>query len=376
MSGSRLAAVNRWLLLLVRRVRLASYRRDIRRASRQRPNLFQPVAGALERAHREYWGSLGRVDCQWLRLYVNLSGIEDRRYIPNDLYIAIVERRLNDGNYNGLVSDKNYLERLYGKAHFPVAVLRCVSGVYLDVDYRITEAPLACLPPRGLVIKPAVESKGGEDVALLTWDGGGHRTVGGDPVTPELLQQRWGDNFIVQEVLQQHAFCAAFNPGSVNTFRVYVYRSVRDETVHVLRVVFRTGLGDSLVDNMATSGGVSAVIDTSGRLGHYAVSKAGDKVAVHPSTGEAYDGRPVPHFDQITALPRQLAESIPSHRLLGFDVALQEDGKPVVVEINPMGIALNMMQYDGGPLFGDFSDEIRDYCARNPGRDNMRILRT
>jgi hypothetical protein len=140
--------------------------------------------------------------------------------------------------------------------------------------------------------------------------------------------------------------------------------------------VFRNGSGDSVVDNMASSGGVSTIVDTQGRLGHYAVSKAGDKVVAHPVTGEPYDGRVVPHFESITALALAMAATIPSHRLLGFDVALTANGSPILVEINPMGISLNMMQYDGGPLFGEFSDEVLEYCARHPDRDNMRILRT
>jgi hypothetical protein len=376
MSGSRLAVVNRLLLKLVRTVRLLAYRHEIRQAGRQRPELFKPLDPSLEQAHQAYWAGLGKVDCHWLRLYINLSGIEDHRYIPNDLYIAVVERRLNDGNYNSLVGDKNCLERLFGRDHFPVAVLRCISGVFLDPEYCITRSPLALLPPRELIVKPSVESKGGADVALLRYESEVHLTAGGTEVTPGLLQQTWGDNFIVQEVLRQHDFCAAFNSGSVNTFRVYTYRSVADETVHVLKVVFRNGSGDSVVDNMASSGGVSTIVDTQGRLGHYAVSKAGDKVVAHPVTGEPYDGRVVPHFESITALPLAMAATIPSHRLLGFDVALTGDGAPIIVEINPMGISLNMMQYDGGPLFGEFSDEVLEYCTRHPGRDNMRILRT
>lgn len=52
MSGSRLAAVNRLLLKLVRTIRLLAYRREIRRAGRQRPELFKPHDPSLERAHQ------------------------------------------------------------------------------------------------------------------------------------------------------------------------------------------------------------------------------------------------------------------------------------------------------------------------------------
>jgi hypothetical protein len=57
-------------------------------------------------------------------------------------------------------------------------------------------------------------------------------------------------------------------------------------------------------------------------------------------------------------------------------VALTADDRPTIVEINPMGISLNMMQVDGGPLFGDFTDEVIEYCARHPDKDNMKIIRT
>lgn len=376
MATSRLDLVNKYLLKLIRQIRLLYYRREIKAAARNNPALYAPVDAALEQAHKAYWSALGRVDCSWLRLYVNISGIADTRYIPGDIYNAIVERRLNDGNYNGLISDKNYLERLFGSEHFPVAILRRMSGTFLDRNYAISATPMSLLPNRNVLIKPSVDSKGGADVALLRYENGEHKTAEGRVVTASLLAQTWGDNFIVQELLQQHDFCAAFNAGSVNTFRVYVYRSVSDETVHALKVVFRNGAGDSVVDNMATSGGVSSVVDGRGCLDHYAVSKAGESFTQHPVSAEPYDGRTVPNFDRITGLPCEIAARIPSHRLLGFDVALTQDGTPKIVEINPMGMSLNMMQYGGGPLFGDFTDEVIEYCASHPEKDNMRVLRT
>ena len=372
---SRLTPINNVLTTALRQIRLLYYRRDIKAAARLSPSLYAPVDKLLEENHRSYWQALGKVDCHWLRFYVNLSAIEDKRYIPNDIYIAIVERRLNDGNYNSLVADKNYLERLFGKENFPLAVLRRMSGVFLDADYRFLEEPMRVLPPIDLIIKPAVDSKGGTDVKKLAFDAGAHHTVTGDKVTADYLCQAYGDNFIVQEVIRQHGFCAGFNPGSVNTFRVYVYRSVRDEGIHVLKTVFRTGIGDSVVDNQV-AGGVSCVVNHRGELGNYAVSKKGEAFGAHPASGIPYQGQRVPCIDLIKQLCCDTAARIPSHRVLGFDVALTADDRPTIVEINPMGISLNMMQVDGGPLFGEFTDEVIEYCARHPDKDNMKIIRT
>ncbi len=365
----------RGLTRLLRRARLFYYRRGIRSAARNNPALYAPVDSRLEASHKNYWGVLGRVDCAWLRLYVNLSGIEDKKYVPNDIYIAIVERRLNDGNYNSLISDKNYLERLFGANNFPTAVLRCMSGVFLDSNYRIITDIGGVLPQSDLIVKPSVDSKGGTGVQRLEFREGKHRAASGAEVSAAYLADTYGDNFIVQQVVRQHPFCASFNPASVNTFRVYIYRSVADETLHVLKVVFRNGRGTSVVDNQV-AGGVSCVVNAQGELGRYAVSKEGCVFESHPDSGVVFAGQRVPFFDQIKHLPCEVAARIPSHRVLGFDIALTADNKPLIVEINPMGISLNLMQVDGGPLFGDFTDEVIDYCLRNPGRDNMKIIRT
>lgn len=373
--SSLLVLANRGLTRILRWVRLFSYRRGIRSAARKNPELYAPVDSRLEANHKSYWGALGRVDCAWLRLYVNLCGIEDKRYIPNDIYIAIVERRLNDGNYNSLISDKNYLERLFGASNFPTAVLRRMSGVFLDGDYTIITDLKGLLPQSDLIVKPSINSKGGTGVRRLEYREGQHRTASGAEISAAYLVDTYGENFIIQEMVRQHPFCAGFNPGSVNTFRVYVYRSVADETVHVLKVVFRNGRGTSVVDNQA-AGGISCVVNAEGELGRYAVSKDGEVFESHPDSGVIFAGQRVPFFDLIKKLPCDVAARIPSHRALGFDIALTTDNKPLIVEINPMGISLNMMQVDGGPLFGDFTDEVIDYCRRHPGRDSMQIVKT
>ncbi|MFK8018186.1 MAG: hypothetical protein AB8B86_00305 [Pseudomonadales bacterium] len=54
-----------------------------------KPNskILDPVDATLEQAHLHYWAPLGKVSPLWLRYYVNVSGIEDRRYVPGDVLL-------------------------------------------------------------------------------------------------------------------------------------------------------------------------------------------------------------------------------------------------------------------------------------------------
>ena len=374
-----LRVLNAGLRVGIRRGTALSFRLKMRAIRRTNPTLFEPLDATLEKRHRSFWRPLQRsVDPGWLRFFTRVSGIADPHYVPQDVFHQAVERRLNDLEYARYYADKNLYERLFDPERFAVARLRNVSDTYLDREYRAmsraTFAERFDALSEDCFIKPSVGS--GEDGGSLCFAANRIRSVrrDGSPFTFEDLERRYRRNYIVQSVIRQHPLLARFNPSSVNTLRVVTYRSVRDEAVVPLKVVLRLGRESMIVDNQA-QGGLACGVRPDGTLHPYATSKAGQKFTAHPDSGIPFEGQSIPEFPAVLETVATIARAVPPLRLLGFDVTIDAEGAVRVVEINTRNLEINFLQTFGGPLFGDYSREIVDWCAGHPERDAFQVVR-
>ena len=82
-------------------------------------------------------------------------------------------------------------------------------------------------------------------------------------LSASFLSDICGDDIILQEALEQHSDIAKFNKSSINTLRLSVYRSIKDEVCHITGVIMRIGYSGSVVDN-AHQGGCFVGIDENG----------------------------------------------------------------------------------------------------------------
>ena len=343
------------------------------------PGLLKPIDGAVERDHAEYWRSLEkRVDPSWIRFYVNVSGRADPRYVPQDIFFRTIERRLNNLNYAWVYADKNFYQQLFNPELFAVTKLRNISGNYLDESYRpVTREAFAELfhdLSEDVMVKLSVGSGGGYRIEKLTWSEDGFRDTAGAPFRFEDMRTRYRRNYVVQPVIRQHPTLAAFNPESVNTLRIMTYRSVCDERVRPVKAVFRTGRKSMFIDNQS-KGGLACHVRPDGTLFHYAITKTGEKHTVHPDSGVPFQDCTIPGYSAVIEAITEVAAAVPPLRLLSFDVAVDEMSLSRIVEINTQQVEINFLQMAGGPLFGDHTDEIRDWCAEHPDHDDFRAVR-
>lgn len=78
---------------------MLSKRREIAGLRRTNRALFGQVDPVQENRHKELWrGLVPYVSPLWYRVYSNASGKADYRYVPEDVFYAVIERRLNDIN--------------------------------------------------------------------------------------------------------------------------------------------------------------------------------------------------------------------------------------------------------------------------------------
>lgn len=81
-----------------------------------------------------------------------------------------------------------------------------------------------------------------------------------------------------------------------------------------------------------------------------AIDKVGATFPVHPTTGVTFDGFPIPCFEQISDLVLETARQEDKILVIGWDVAISENG-PVLIEGNRRpGFGMSQVLDDRGRM--------------------------
>lgn len=321
----------------------------------------------LIRRHIELWRRFNiRVNPAWLRVYGNISGIWDFRYIPETLYYTIVEPCLNDKSFSKAYTDKNFYSILLPGFKKPGLIVSNINGLFYNCNgelINIDEVPGLLFGSGKFIIKPSTDSGGGKEVSLMTRDGGAFISETGNSFSPDDLFKRYGKNYIIQCMIEQHPYYSRFNSTSLNTVRVLTYRSCSDNRIYILHSVLRAGSIGKITDNQA-SGGFACGLTYDGMLTGKAVDKHGniyDKVnGVNLIEGEKPEG-----IENIYKMAIEIAEKFYYSRLLGLDLCLDKDGQCIIIEVNNVNNEINFFQMTGGPLFKRFTEEVINYSLNH-----------
>ncbi|MFU8780022.1 MAG: sugar-transfer associated ATP-grasp domain-containing protein [Kiritimatiellia bacterium] len=321
------------------------------------PAYGKRVDAQLELQHRRYWQGLRHdISLDTLRVCAAISGRADHRIVPEDVYVSEIERRLNDRSEVAFLQHKSVYQSWFGDAAgFPVVYLHKIDGVWYDANLKqIADEevmPLLVSLPYPLVVKPNVDSFGGQGVVFA------------EKPTALMDALRGRRNLVVQERILPHPYFARLSPVGVNTFRVCLYRSVRTNQIHILNSALRMGKGGSL-DN-ETAGGIVCYCDAHGLLHPYAVDKYGVKFESHPDAGIPFCKlERIPDYEGMRSLALKVAERIFPCRLMSLDLCLDATGCWRSIEINLFKQTIRFAQYAGYPFFGDFTDEVVEYCTQ------------
>jgi len=130
--------------------------------------------------------------------------------------------------------------------------------------------------------------------------------------------------FMIEECIVQHKDMVYGNT-SVNTIRAHSIIDKNGE-VHLSKMLFRVGVGDSVVDNYAHGGCVYEVQSESGRIISPSLKKDGTEVYIHPQTDIFMLGRKIPNWDKVKEGVKKAHSLLPGCRFIGWDVAVTPDG--------------------------------------------------
>lgn len=289
----------------------------------------------------------------WHVFYKSMNGEFHKDYIPLGLFKTKISPKLNETIQWPALLDKNIIYRLFKGFELPKRVVQNINGFYYinDKPANLEEA-INAISTNGkqLIIKPSIDSGGGKKVVAFKVEGNktSHKNL-----RIENLLKLYKKDFIVQEFLEQSETMSKLNPSSLNTLRVISY--LNDHGVNILSTTARVGGLNSRTDNYS-SGGLLCGVDDNGRIKTKGYSKKG--LALDQTfTGIKLIGYAVPNYNLVLDMVKAMHVRIPYFKLVSWDIAIDKNNKPILVEYNTYNQGLEV-QIVTGPFFGKFTDEI------------------
>lgn len=299
---------------------------------------------------KDYWHKYTKdFDISYHKYYINRTGKFDVRYIPDDLYASKIDPYFNNRELHIGVCDKNYFDMWFKDANMPKTIVRIINGVFFNKNYKIIskkEAINLLANKDSFVAKPCLGSCGGANVAFYENKDKGQ--------IEKILEELPANNMIFQETIKQHKILSEIHKSSVNSLRIMTLQI--NNKIYYLQGVLRMGIGDSKVDN-AMSGGIYCGINPDGSLKDKAFDLYGNEFSKHPQ-GYVFKNTVIPGYEKAIEMVKREAEKMAHFRLISWDVAIDENAEPVLIEANLQMGDIDILQPVNGPLFGELTDDV------------------
>ena len=275
--------------------------------------------------------------------------------IPEDIMHDIVERRLNPHEYWDIYEDKNNFADYVDSAVLPCTVASRQAG-----GLPLFASPLDTIDIP-LILKPSVGTSCGDSIMRFDRVGDSYVSGDGSRLTEQFLLS-YGSDWVLQEAVAPHPALLRFCPTALSTVRLVVYRSVADDRPHVTAGVLRVGKDGSVVDNIVAGGRFLAVDISDGRIKPPFISRFGSRADSWNGVDIASGGFCVPCWDDVLELALDVSRGIAHHRLLALDIAVNDKGKPMLIEYNIGGFTTYLYHFTGQTVFGPWTDEVIAHC--------------
>lgn len=298
----------------------------------------------------DFWAPYAKIDPIFHAFYKEKTGVFDPYFLPTDLYINCVDMYFNDRNAANVMDNKCLYSKLFSGIPQPEMVLFRVNDFWFDgQNRRISAQEVKSIldKEQAVFVKAATNSWGGKGVYYISAEDGS--------VADQFTQQiRKKGDLVVQRPVVQHPVFATMNASSVNTFRILSL--LTEDGVKFYSALVRIGINDRKVDN----GGLSCGVQPDGKLNARAYRLNGESFTKHPNHDFTFEGYQLIGFEKAKALIEKAHPMVPFFRMISWDIAINEQGEPVMLEANFAKGCLDFLQLNNGPLFGEDTKKIMD----------------
>ena len=301
-----------------------------------------------------FYGSYFKPNPLFHNFYTEKTGNFYINYIPDDIWFTDIDRHFNNREKSKVLDHKSYYERMFMKANvkFPRNILERINGFWFNEQGKMISLDKALEVVKkedSLFAKLSIGSCGGRGVIHLS--------------QKEDIEEKFkrfintDKDIVVQKAIKQHEELNKVGETSVNTLRILSL--LNSDGVKIYSSCLRMGIGKAKVDN-ASSGGIVSGVKPNGQLKDCAYTMFGVKHDFHPTTKCAFSNVIVPSYSEVIETIKQLHPMIPDFRLVSWDFAINEEGKPILIEVNLCLGQLDFHQLCNGPIFGEDTKKILD----------------
>ena len=285
------------------------------------------------------------------RLYKMKNGF-DPYYISVGYHSIIINKQLNPRNQICSFENKALIDIYLQESSFPLTYIRCINNNLYDKEMNEIsfEDSVRLLKERKqFVIKPALNTSQGRGVKKIDLQQVDNASI-------EWFKDLYTNataNFIVQEIATQHTDIARLNPTSLNCCRVTsIYVGGKYTSATMLKI----GKQGSTMDNWRNSYVVG--INKEGLLNDIGWDNSFNQVT-KTDNGIQFGGIKYPCFDDmVSSLEYYHKKYFPQCAVIGWDVFVDANNKPCVIEANLTIPGITAAQLCSGPFFKDVHDEI------------------
>lgn len=303
---------------------------------------------------RNLWGIK---DYTYHKLFKTLATF-DQRYVSDGVFLPRILRALNPKELAMVFEEKNLYSIIYSQIPQPKSIVSCIRGVCAidgkSVDYNDALEHLKTYS--GFIIKPTHDSTQGNNV----------RFIRPSEVDVKSILLSYGDNFITQEKLSQSPLTSVFNNTSLNSFRISTLNI--NGRASLCNILFRCGQNGAVVDN-GGAGGLMCGVSPEGRFHSFAYDKFYNRYET-TKEGVRFEGHVIPFMKDIVNLTLKWhTDYLPHLGFAGWDIALDENNNPVMIEVNLRWPGIQFEQLcSETPLFGDRTEEVIEFVKTHPLR--------
>lgn len=327
------------------------YTRHYKKMYKENGIKLRKLTNQQKKEVRACWG-LNRfgVDYSTHELYYSATGEFDPRVCSEMLYRVKIDPLLNERKVNYAWDDKNYFDCFFPDVRFPFTLVRNIYGSFLDHDYQsITKEAAKEILSKNLpvIIKPSQESGLSRNVEIIEQK---------DDLDKVL--DRFHKNYIVQRVVEQCDEFKCFSPRSVNIMRIITV--IIDGKPQFMSASLRANTENTIADNRITPNGRGMLvigINADGTLKETGIYSCGVKIHSLPNDVE-FSGFHIPSFEKAVQTALKAHERIPMLRAVGWDITIDKNYEPLVMEYNLKGMGIYLYQLANGPLFGEYTQDI------------------
>lgn len=288
------------------------------------------------------------------RAFKKLVGF-DERYVPDDIQIPYIIKSLNPPVHILALEHKGLYPILYKGMRLPETLVLCINGVLFDANMAVISLSNALNKLKAkdkAIIKPTSFSGCGSGIRIITTEEVNEKTI-----TDYIVSYK--GNFIIQGLVKQSAQMSKLSKNSLNTFRVSTL--FINGSFSVCSVTCRCGMGDSYLDNVA-AGNVMVGVQPDGSFMKYAYDSYYKKHTTS-DTGIVFSNFKIDAIESILAFVKNNhIKYLPHCGFVGWDIALNENDDPVMIEVNLYGAGIHFEQLAvEAPLYGDRTNEVIEY---------------